>query len=136
MTIEVVGFFDSKGKVHLADQYALDPLRKIHKAGEACRVVFSDDLESKHEVLFRLFHKDRDIWANKVGYTPDYAKAWLKWKYGVSVPYRDGFKPPLDWKYCRFVEIEGQIHCLKSTLTYSYEELCRLEEGVLSEING
>ena len=137
MTLELVGYFDKAGQIRLADPGKLKPMRQVHKAGEAVRVIFNDEVESKHEGLFKAFHVYRDQYAAAQGLEAEYAKALLKLKYGPSVPYTTvDFRPPLDWKFCRFVEIEGRIYCLKSTLTYTAEELSRLIESTIAELNG
>jgi len=137
MTIECLGTFDAEMKIrNISAPGRLDPLRKTHKPGDVIRVVFSDETESAHEKAFRLFHVYRDQWAAQVGYEPEYAKALLKYRYGITIPYVEGFKPPVEWTRGAFFEVEGRIVYAKSTTLYTAEELGRLVEGVISEING
>ena len=136
MTIECIGYFDRNRNIHVADRQKLEPLRKVHGEGEACRVIFTDEIEGAHEKAFKAFHVYRDQYANAQGLDKEEAKALLKMKYGVTVPYVEGFKPPVDWGRGRFAEVEGRIYYMKSSTTYTMEELTVLIQGTITEING
>jgi hypothetical protein len=135
LTIECLGTFDNQGNIrNISGKGSLDPLRRAHKAGDALRLIFSDEIESSHEKAFRLFHVYRDHYAAQQGLEPPYAKILLKYKYGVTIPYVPGFKPPVEWTRGQFVEIDGAIIYEKSTTIYTAEELNRLIEGTVSEV--
>lgn len=135
MVIETEGYLDEKGRIHNLTPGKLDPLRKAHAKGDVIRLIFSDELENAHEKAFRLFHVFRDQYAAKEGLDPDYAKVLLKYKYGVTIPYVEGFKPPIDWVDAKFVEVDGGIVYEKSTKIYTADELGRLIEGTVGELN-
>ncbi len=136
MTIEVLGTFDSKMAIRtVSGARRLDPLRKAHHPGDTVRIVFTDEVENAHEKAFRAFHVYRDEWAARVGYEPEYAKALLKYKYGITIPYVEGFRPPVEWTRGAFFEVDGKIVYAKSTTLYTADELGRLIEGVLKEMS-
>lgn len=135
MTIECEGTFDSKMAIRtISGASRLDLLRKAHHPGDTLRIIFTDEVENSHERAFKAFHVYRDQWAAQVGYEPEYAKALLKYKYGVTIPYVPGFRPPVEWTRGMFVEIDGKIVYEKSSTLYTAEELGRLIEGVLKEM--
>lgn len=134
MTIECDGVFDDTGRILNLQPERLRAFKAAHHRGDVIRLIFDDTVEHAHPAAFKAFHAMRDELANKRGEDKHYTKTLMKLRYGVALPYIEGFTPPLGVKG-QFVEFEGKIYWAKSTTVYSSEELAILIEGVMRELS-
>ena len=88
----------------------------------------------RSENASRYFHKLRDRYAGAMGYTREYGKAELKYKWGewlgYAVEYGKVFEVP-KWAG-KFVEIYGAVIFMKSTAEYTTKEINLLIEGTVN----
>lgn len=78
------------------------------------------------------FHAMATEWGKAVGHTMDEAKAILKHRHGVVIPYTAGFVPPT--RSGRFVELYGEIEFQVSTADYTKDEMAALMDGIERDI--
>jgi len=79
------------------------------------------------EGAFRYFHLLRDRYAKAMGYSTEYAKAELKYSYGIYIVHDGSFSPP-PWEG-KFIELYNNYVFLKSTRVYTKGELINLIMG-------
>jgi len=134
MTIECDAVFGEGGHILNLQPERLKAFKAAHTRGDVVKLIFDDTVEHSHPAAFKAFHAMRDELANKRGEDKHYTKTLMKLRYGVAVPYVDGFRPPLGVKG-QFVEFKDKIYWAKSTTVYSSEELAILIEGVMRELS-
>lgn len=128
MTVEVECVLNPKRQIELLSPRRLDALKEAHHPGDMLRAVFTDETEGLHDRAFRLFHALRDEFADAAGLDKEEAKALLKHRHGKSIPYVDGFVPPLGERGGFFM-VSGQLVWLKSTTVMTTDELSKLIMG-------
>jgi hypothetical protein len=139
MTIEVHAVLDDKKRIEIldGDKPKLAPMKAAHKPGEVIRVIFSDEYESENAMASRKFHAMRDEYADGQGLDKEYAKALLKYRHGVTLPYMEGFKPPIGPRGA-FLEVEvageTRLFWMKSTTVYTTAEWVTLIMGTEKDL--
>jgi len=78
------------------------------------------------------FHAMATEWGKAVGHGMDEAKAILKHRHGVAIPFAAGFVPPT--RSGRFVELYGEIEFQVSTADYTKDEMAALMDGIERDI--
>ena len=135
MTVECQGVFDRFKHIFNLEPEKLKSFRNVHAAGDIVRLIFDDDIENAHSDSFKAFHALRDQYAVTLGVDKEYAKAILKLRHGICLPFVEGFTPPITWKNGSFVELNDRIYYQKSTTMYSAEELAVLIEGTIKDMD-
>ena len=112
---------------------------KIHKFcakiedGTAVEMKLSVWESGRSENASRYFHKLRDRYAGALGYTREYGKAELKYKWGEYLGYAPEYGREFEvpkWAG-KFVEIYDGIFFLKSTAEYTTKQMNLLIEGTI-----
>ncbi len=100
--------------------------------GTAVEMKLSVWESGRSENASRYFHKLRDRYAGAMGYTREYGKAELKYKWGEWLYFSkdEVFEVP-KWAG-EFVEMYGAIVFMKSTAAYTTKEMNLLIEGTIS----
>jgi hypothetical protein len=133
LTIEVSGVLNAQKQIEILDKPRLTPLKEAHQPGDVIRIVFSDEEEGLNAFASRKFHALRDEYADAMGYEKPYAKAVLKYRHGITLPYVDGFIPPIGQRGA-FLEVEGKILWCKSVTAYTMHEWTILILGTEKDI--
>ncbi len=103
------------------------------KDGTAVEMKLSVWESSRSENAGRYFHKLRDRYAGALGYTREYGKAELKYKWGEWLGYDPEYTMDFEvpkWAG-KFVEIYHTIVFMKSTTEYTTKEMNLLIEGTV-----
>ena len=135
MTIEVQGVLNAQKQIEILDKQKLVPMKEAHKPGEVLRIIFSDEYEGEHAMASKKFHAMRDEYADSEGLDKEYAKALLKYRHGVTLPYMEGFKPPVGQRGA-FLEVEERILWCKSVTVYTMQEWTILILGTEKDLAG
>ena len=102
--------------------------------GTAVEMKLSVWESGRSENTSRYFHKLRDRYAGALGYTREYGKAELKYKWGEWLGYDPEYTMDFEvpkWAG-KFVEIYDAILFMKSTTEYTTKEMNLLIEGTIS----
>ena len=139
MTIEVSGVLNAQKQIEILDKQKLVPMKEAHKPGEVLRIIFSDEYEGEHAMASKKFHAMRDEYADSEGLDKEYAKALLKYRHGVTLPYMEGFKPPVG-KRGAFLEVfeagQPRLFWMKSVTVYTMQEWTILILGTEKDLAG
>ena len=100
------------------------------KDGTAVEMKLSVWESGRSENASRYFHKLRDRYAGALGYTREYAKAELKYKWGEWLEYDEAVSEIPKWAG-KFVEMYVRILFMKSTTEYTTKQMNLLIEGTI-----
>lgn len=114
---------------------ALDLLREYTKGKQAMPYRVTIARNDKRSLSQNdKFHAMAEELAQKTGYTKDEAKAQMKHLHGVTIPWREGFVPPVGRDGGFVQTASGDIEFQVSTACYTVAEFIPLIEGLEREL--
>ena len=132
--MEIIKCMIRDGVLHPVEPMQIREFCMGQKEGTFIEMKLSVWESGRSENASRYFHKLRDRYAGAMGYTREYAKAELKYKWGeflgYAPDYGKDFKVP-KWAG-KFVEMYGAILFMKSTAEYTTKQMNLLIEGTIN----
>ena len=132
--MEIIKCMIRDGVLHPVEPAQIREFCMGQKEGTFIEMKLSVWESGRSENASRYFHKLRDRYAGALGYTREYAKAELKYKWGEYLGYAPEYGKEFEvpkWAG-KFVEIYDGIFFLKSTAEYTTKEMNLLIEGTIS----